>query len=95
MDTETNAEMIHMMEPFIKKFNRVHFNNLLGIQGKDSNNLPMIPEHMDENKKRVSCAAKRHLVLSQAIATSAPSQETSSSRNSSWHYAVKSGQVWK
>ena len=64
MDKETHPEMVYMMEQFIKKFNGVHLNKLLDIQGKDFKNLPRIT-------KRVSCATERHLVLAQATESSA------------------------
>ena len=62
MDPETNAKMVYMMGPFIKKFNGIHLNKLLDIQGKESNDLPMMPEHRDEEKKRAACATARYLV---------------------------------
>ena len=48
VDPETNAELVYMMGPFIKKLNGVHINKLLDIRGKGLNNLPMIPEHIEE-----------------------------------------------
>ena len=47
MDLETNAKMIYMMGPFIKKFNCIHLNKLLDIQGKGFKDPPMMNEHMD------------------------------------------------
>ena len=59
MDLETNAKIVYMMEPFIKKFNGVYLNKLLDIQGKDYKNLPTMPEHMDGNNERsVLCYQK-------------------------------------
>ena len=37
MDPETNAEMVYMMGPIIKKVNYIHLNKILGIQNKDFN----------------------------------------------------------
>ena len=61
--------MVYMMKNFIKNFNRFHLNKLLDIQGKDFKDLPTIPEHMNEDNKRVSCVTGRHLVLAQATAS--------------------------
>ena len=59
MDPGTHPKMVYMMEHFIKKFNGVHLNKLLDIQGKDFNNLPTIPEHMDENNEEsIMCYRK-------------------------------------
>ena len=59
MDPETNAEMVYMMEPFIRKFNGVHLNKFLEIQGKDFKILPTMPKHMDEdNERSVLCYRK-------------------------------------
>ena len=52
MDLETYPEIVYMMEYFIKKFNGVHLNKLLDIQGKDFKNLLTMPNHMDDNNKK-------------------------------------------
>ena len=36
MDRETHPEMVYMMAKLLKKFNSVHLNKLLDIQGGDS-----------------------------------------------------------
>ena len=54
MDPDTNARIVYMMGPFIKKFNSIHLNKILDIQNKDFKDLPMMPKHTDkENEKSV------------------------------------------
>ena len=52
MDPEMHPEVVATMGPFLTRFNGVHLNKLLDIQGKDSNNLPIMPEHMNTETNR-------------------------------------------
>ena len=79
MDPETNAKMVYMMGPFIKKFNGIHLNKLLVIKGKEFKDLPMMPKHIS--------------VSAQADTISAILREAISLRILSSHYAIKSGQM--
>ena len=47
MDLETNPEVVATTGPFLMKFNGVHLNKILNIQGTYFKDLPTMPKHMD------------------------------------------------
>ena len=47
MDPDTHPLVMERMGDFIKRFNGVHLNKILDIQGKDITCLPTMPEHLD------------------------------------------------
>ena len=47
MDPEKKPKVVATMGPFLTRFNGVHLNKILDIQGKDFNDLPTMHEHMD------------------------------------------------
>ena len=46
------------MGDFIKRFNGVHLNRILDVQGKDITCLPTMPEHLDHTGKSTLCYRK-------------------------------------
>ena len=56
MNPETNPEVVATMGPFLARFNRVHLNKILDIQGKNFKDFPTIPNHMDtKTNKNLLC----------------------------------------
>jgi len=46
MDTDTHPLVVNRMGEFIKRFNGVHLNKILEVQGKDVTRLPTMPGHV-------------------------------------------------
>ena len=59
MDPETNPKVVCTMGPFLTRFNRVHLNKILDIQGKDFKDLSTMHKHMDaKTNKSILCYHK-------------------------------------
>ena len=92
MDPETHTEMVYMVGKLINKFNGLHVNKLLDIQGgfKD---LPTMPKHMDKEDKKSVLYCHKALSFCRGSCNFRRISGRKFPKTLPSNYAIKSGQM--